>query len=435
MQRAFAVPYQRLHNWAAIDPGDDTWHWPEASIRTLAEAIEPQREPLDRSSEVLPLLSIHFDGCLDLRDVSSNDISGSLFRVSAGDVVYSKIDVRNGAIGVVPSDIASACVTSEYPVYRIKPGHNPAYITVLLRTRRFRRIVRAISTGASGRKRVLPETLLQVPVPIPEKAIQDRIAEAWSEVQDRITSADCAFEQLRARVDDFVRKEYAANARWNALGPRALAVPYNHFASWDVKGTRARLYRESVPQWKALSEFLEEATELARPADQPHHLWPVYGVNNRTGVFFNERVPGAKIKTPYKRIKKGWFFHNPTRAIVGSLGLVPEVPEDAITSPEYQVWRVRQGLDKGFLDVLIGTSFFQQLINCHRVGAVKQRLYSNNLFEIRIPVFSDEFQQDIALSRSRILEQIAAARAELDARLSRIEEVITGIVPLSALRQ
>jgi hypothetical protein len=49
----------------------------------------------------------------------------------------------------------------------------------------------------------------------------------------------------------------------------------------------------------------------------------------------------VEFNAPYKRIHKDCFFHNPTRSSVGSLGHVPEVPKDAITSPEYQVWKLR----------------------------------------------------------------------------------------------
>jgi hypothetical protein len=36
------------------------------------------------------------------------------------DIIYSKIDVRNGAIGIVPDEFPNITVTSEFPVYRIK---------------------------------------------------------------------------------------------------------------------------------------------------------------------------------------------------------------------------------------------------------------------------------------------------------------------------
>ena len=88
----------------------------------------------------------------------------------------------------------------------------------------------------------------------------------------------------------------------------------------------------------------------------------MFGVNNKDGVFLNSYQKGSTFNAPYKRIRKDWFFHNPTRSNVGSLGIVPDVPEDAITSPEYQVWRIRpdatESLLPGYVACLIQTPFF-----------------------------------------------------------------------------
>ena len=38
-----------------------------------------------------------------------------------------------------------------------------------------------------------------------------------------------------------------------------------------------------------------------------------------------------------------------TRPEQGSLGIVPDVPDDAITSPEYQVWKLIGGFEPEFM--------------------------------------------------------------------------------------
>ena len=96
-----------------------------------------------------------------------------------------------------------------------------------------------------------------------------------------------------------------------------------------------------MPFIPPMGDFIEDATELIYPAVEPDKDWPVYGVNNKEGVFLNSHQKGSSFNASYKRIRKDWFFHNPTRCNVGSLGIVPDVPEDAITSPEYQVWRMK----------------------------------------------------------------------------------------------
>ena len=56
------------------------------------------------SDEALQLLTIHFDGSVEPRESGSvEEFKGKLYLAEPGDVIYSKIDVRNGAIGLVPA--------------------------------------------------------------------------------------------------------------------------------------------------------------------------------------------------------------------------------------------------------------------------------------------------------------------------------------------
>jgi len=135
---------------------------------------------------------------------------------------------------------------------------------------------------------------------------------------------------------------------------------------------------------------------MVRPFDDPEKLWPVYGVNNQEGVFLSHYQKGEKFNASYKRIEAGWFFHNPTRANVGSMGRVPNVEPDAITSPEYQVWRICDStVLPDYIEILIQMPFFNRLVQVHRVGAVKQRLFVRNLMEIRVPRASLDQQRQI----------------------------------------
>jgi type I restriction enzyme, S subunit len=189
--------------------------------------------------------------------------------------------------------------------------------------------------------------------------------------------------------------------------PRAFTVHFKDLIRWDIKTARAVRFYGEHPSLRPLSEFAEEATEIVRPREKGEHEWPVYGVNNETGVFLSHLQRGKAFNAPYKQIRKDWFFHNPTRANVGSLGRVPDVPEDAITSPEYQVWRIRRGITPDFMELLLRLPFFQKQVEFHRVGAVKERLFVQNLLEIRIPTLPGA-QQAAIVARWRKVQEAAA---------------------------
>ena len=181
----------------------------------------------------------------------------------------------------------------------------------------------------------------------------------------------------------------------SVLAARCVTVPWHELPRWDLKTARASRFRMAHTSYLPLGDFVEEATELVHPRREPGVDWPIYGVNNKEGIYFSHHQLGSNFNSAYKRIRKDWFFHNPTRANVGSIGRVPEVPDNAITSPEYQVWRIRERLLPDFVEILIRTRTFLDLVACHRVGAVKERLFTQNLLEIPIPPLSLKQQSEV----------------------------------------
>jgi type I restriction enzyme S subunit len=205
------------------------------------------------------------------------------------------------------------------------------------------------------------------------------------------------------------------------VSSQAYAIRWRDSVRWDIKTARATQFRLAHPDFRPLADFAEEATVTVNPAAQPDHEWPVYGVNNTIGVFLSHHQRGTDFNSTYKRIEKDWFFHNPTRANVGSLGRVPTVPNDAITSPEYQVWRLTGTLKPEFVEILIQARYFLDMIDCHRVGAVKERLFVANLLEIPVPNLTKKEQDSVIAAFERSRHRCVALRNEATATEAKAE--------------
>ena len=116
-------------------------------------------------------------------------------------MIYSKIDVRNGAIGVVPPEMPRIAVTSEFPVYGVAPDvANSHYIQLLFRTTNFLQIINGMISGASGRKRVQPSQLGDVEVPLPPRAAQQAIVAQWRQAQETVAEIQKKAEQDEDRI-------------------------------------------------------------------------------------------------------------------------------------------------------------------------------------------------------------------------------------------
>ena len=129
-----------------------------------------------------------------------------MFAAYTGDIVFSKIDARNGAIGVLQETIAKAVVTSEFPVFVPAPDRlDGEFVKLVLRTGSFLAALHSKASGTSGRKRITPDAFAGLRVPLPplnkQQALvarhrvgMDRAAELERQADETETQAMAAFE-------------------------------------------------------------------------------------------------------------------------------------------------------------------------------------------------------------------------------------------------
>lgn len=174
---------------------------------------------------------------MEQRSIRANrEIKGKLFLAHAGDVVYSKIDVRNGAIGIVPENLPVVAVTSEFPVYEVRKDIAlPMYIKLLFRTEFFRRTINGIISGASGRKRVQPTQLVDVEVPLPPLRTQQAIVDRWQQAQTEIASIQAQSDNLEAqrKLNFLDTLGGARNASTDKQ--RCFALPWAKIERWSIE--------------------------------------------------------------------------------------------------------------------------------------------------------------------------------------------------------
>lgn len=371
-------------------------------------------------------ITIHLDGSIEPRKIqATQDFRMALYSAEPGDVVVSKIDLKHGAVGVLPTSIPRAVVTNHFAVY--EPDLNqiePRFFHLLVQSDPVKDLLWRNKVGAEGRKEVKLEFFENMLVPVPSLETQRSILAYWDRANDACTRAESKLERLVLEMDSALRSR-TANFE-GAAKSRSFIASHASAAQWDIKAGRASAFIVANPSFIRFGDYIEECSESVDPQSRPEHRWPVYGVSNRRGVFLNSHQLGSEFNSRYKKIEPGWFFHNPTRANVGSLGMVPAVPADAVTSPEYQVWRLHGDIDRDYVALLISTEYFRELVAFNRVGAVKQRMYFANLAEVRLPDLDRSTQRDLGDQRRRCLQMIEEKKATLESVKANLALVLTG---------
>lgn len=117
----------------------------------------------------------------------------------AGQVVMRKLTAWEGPIAVVPAHFAGFVVSGEFPTFTLAPEMAPDWMGHVCRSPRlWAEMKNRVSGTVQRRKRLSPEQLLQIQLPIPPREVQARIAEILDAVDDQITALDVEASALTA---------------------------------------------------------------------------------------------------------------------------------------------------------------------------------------------------------------------------------------------
>ncbi len=157
--KAFAVRFAQINRWDPNSFHSINWHWSSSVMATIGSVLSPRKEKVDRSANGfndLTPVTIHFDGSIEPRKTSEDkEYTMELFWARPGDIVVSKIDLKNGAVAIIPDGWDNVVVTNHFAVYEPDLKKlDPRYFHLLIQTRFFKEHLWRNKVGAEGRKEV-----------------------------------------------------------------------------------------------------------------------------------------------------------------------------------------------------------------------------------------------------------------------------------------
>jgi type I restriction enzyme M protein len=152
--------------------------------RDASDEHDPDLIVTAESDELVTHLRVRYDGFPEAGDEIEASLSkyATLYRVHENDIAISHINAIHGAIGVVPAELDGLVVTMEYTVCRAKDGIDPRIVWLLLRSGEVRSDLLLLSTGI-GRSRVKWDSASAVQMPVPSKAIADKVKRSLTKAE------------------------------------------------------------------------------------------------------------------------------------------------------------------------------------------------------------------------------------------------------------
>ncbi|MCA3018927.1 MAG: restriction endonuclease subunit S [Rhodocyclaceae bacterium] len=137
-------------------------------------------------------------GVLERGQISGAAVNGRRFIARKNQFIASRIDARNGAMGIVPESLDGALVTNDFPLFEVNQEHIlPQYIGWLCRTPAFVDLCARASEGTTNRVRLKEDEFLRLEIQIPDTKEQQRIVIRIDTVEQQLQAAD----KLRSSID------------------------------------------------------------------------------------------------------------------------------------------------------------------------------------------------------------------------------------------
>ena len=451
--KAFAVPFSALRLWSVRSFFDVRWDWPEATIRPLGDALDRRHEATPEDAAGLRLLTIQFDGSISERTRGTAEaFKGRLFRAAPGDVVYSKIDVRNGAIGLVPEMLTGAAVSAEYPVYSVRRDvAEPGYVTLLARSQAFRRIVNGMVAGASGRKRVTPDAFESIRVPFPALAVQRAIVAHAARAEAAVAALTAGAADTEAGVTEAVGNRLGLYPVVKPRLPRAFALPWDGLGRWAteyVRQSRTTTYTGAEPYpLVRLGDVVADLENGWSPKCHPFPAAPeAWGVLKVGAVSFgayndhqNKELPATLAPVLGYEVQPGDVLIGRANVLrlVGACAQVTETRARLMLCDKIfrVVFHEASAIEPAYLPEVMKLPHVRHQIEMEATGTspTMKNIGKPSLLDLRFPLPPRDVQREIVDHAATVRAEASRHRAEASRRRAaaraEVEAMILGTAP------
>ena len=450
--KAFAVWFRDVDRWDASSFHQIKWHWPPQVMVPLGSALRQRKERVDKDlakfSDLQPI-TIHFDGSVDKRIVDANrEYSMDLWFARPGDIVVAKIDLKNGAVGIVPSDWQNVVVTGHFAVYEPdRERLDPEYFQRIIQAGFFKAHLWRNKVGAEGRKEVKLDFFEKEHIPLPSLAEQNAIVARWRKAQDDITSAKARVEAITVELEYGLLNQIGLEIEPPMPQKGAFALFWGDLERWDtffyrkdfvaLKHSLARINRKKMGD---IASFISRPWKHESFPDGFFKYVEISSVSKEDGIF-SSKIVGLK-EAPSRAttlIRKGDLIISATRPYLGAIAIVPEAYDNHVCSSGFALVDSvdETHIIKEYLLFFLKSQGGLKQMEQRMTGGLYPAITQDELEKIEIPLPSlsvqNQIMERVAAGHKEIArERDAADRLALNINLE-IEALILGTKKVSEL--
>lgn len=366
------------------------------------------------------------NGGVRLRDEVMGEKIGTKkqFLVSEGQFIISKIDARNGAMGIIPKELNDAVVTQDFLPYDIDTTKvNPQYFVLVCTTKQIIEFCQSCSSGTTNRQRINEAMFLNIKVPVPSLEEQNKLVEEYNKLL--IFSMDSAVnaESKQSNINKIIIESLGIKIAKSKLSQRLSFVSFVELNRWDFSFFHTHTHIKSsyslVRITDCIDQFMtDEHGQSLRtdPSKYPAKKFYYIGmehIEKSTGELIDMPIVyGAHIKSQTITIPKGYFIYGKLRPYLNKYWYNSTDVKNIICSSELFVFKIKKTICPQYFKFVLGSDIIQSQINDLVSGARMPRINEKIFMNIQIPLPPVDIQKQIVEQIEDIKKDIKKLQLE-----------------------
>lgn len=201
--------------------------WPKVA---LGDVLRRSNEPAVCMPDVEydeVTIRLRGKGVISRGKVRGADITTPRRVVRANQLILSKIDARNGAIGLVPQELDGAIVSNDFPSFEFADRRqiDPAFMGWMVRSRHFVDLCKAASEGTTNRVRIKEDRFLAQQIVLPPLAEQQAIVTRLDTLADKVRQVNERLDAIERDADQLLAVRFRDAIAGAPMRPMAEVAP------------------------------------------------------------------------------------------------------------------------------------------------------------------------------------------------------------------
>ena len=319
-------------------------------------------------------------------------------RVKTGQFLFSKIDARNGAFGIVPKELDGAIVTAEFPVFAVKKDVViPEYLLLALSSKTVTNYIKSLAQGSTNRKRLDVPTFLKLQIPLPPIEEQKKMLKEYGDAMKQISKKEKELEETPRKIQEKIMALTGARVEKKTQQQRLCAITFRTVENWSVDGALNATQVLADCQLCRLGDFIDtfmwgkDGSSLrVNPKNKPDGVFRYIGMENvEKGIgklTGSKTLRGWMIKSSALTVPTGFMLFGKLRPNLNKYWYNASIQDESLVcSTEFFVFSLKRGEPEDYLECMLSSDFVQEQIRPYISGTGLPRINADDFLRVMIP--------------------------------------------------